>query len=64
VKYEMISPEDVELFRYADDPQTALTILKEGLTRYYLEREAPLPEEEQKVPAIAKSRIEGSPTRQ
>ena len=30
----MISPEDLDLFQYADDPQTAFEILKTGLTAY------------------------------
>jgi uncharacterized protein (TIGR00730 family) len=55
VKYGTISPEDLELFQFADDPQTALSILKEGLTRLYLHPERPLPEHEQETPAIAKS---------
>ena len=33
VKYGMISPEDLNLFQFADDPATAFEILKEGLTR-------------------------------
>ena len=32
VKYGMISPEDLNLFQFADDPQTAFEILKTGLT--------------------------------
>jgi uncharacterized protein (TIGR00730 family) len=55
VKYGTISAEDLQLFQYADDPQTALEILKEGLTRLYLRPEEPLPEQEQEIPAIAKS---------
>lgn len=57
VRYGMISPEDLNLFQYADDPETALNILKEGLTRYYLQPEQPLPERELETPAIAKSRV-------
>ncbi len=55
LKYETISKEDLDLFQYADEPQTALEILKEGLTRLYLRPEKPLPEHEQQTPAIAKS---------
>ncbi len=55
VKYETISPEDLDLFEYADDPQTAFQILKDGLTELYLEPREPLPEHEQETPAIAKS---------
>jgi uncharacterized protein (TIGR00730 family) len=50
LKYGMISPEDLGLFRYADDPDTALEILKEGLMMYALQAETP------ETPAIAKSR--------
>src|SRR5579871_6350084 len=34
VKYGMISPEDLDLFHYADDPASAFELLKEGLTKY------------------------------
>ncbi|MGH9664567.1 MAG: LOG family protein, partial [Bryobacteraceae bacterium] len=55
VKYGTISESDVHLFHWADDPQTALGILQESLTRHYL-----IPEAEhagEQAPAIAKSRI-------
>jgi uncharacterized protein (TIGR00730 family) len=55
VRYGTISQEDLDLFQYADDPETALAILKEGLTKYYLKPEQPLPDEERETPAIAKS---------
>jgi uncharacterized protein (TIGR00730 family) len=57
VRYGMISPSDLDLFQYADDPETAFRILREGLTRHYLQPEAPLPEPELETPAIAKSRV-------
>ncbi len=57
VRHGMISPSDLDLFQYADDPETAFRILQEGLTRYYLQPEAPLPEPELETPAIAKSRV-------
>ncbi|MCC6369253.1 MAG: TIGR00730 family Rossman fold protein [Bryobacterales bacterium] len=57
VKYGMISKEDLNLFQYADDPDTALRLLVDGLTRYYLHPKEPLPEFEQMIPAIAKSRV-------
>lgn len=57
VRYGMISPQDLNLFQYADDPETAFQILKDGLTRYYLQPEQPLPEPELETPAIAKSRV-------
>ena len=43
VRYQTISAADLELFRFADDPDTALRILQEGLTKYYLQPEVPLP---------------------
>ncbi len=55
VKYGTISKEDLSLFQFADDPQSALEILKEGLTRLYLEPEQP--QHEKETPAIAKSVI-------
>lgn len=56
-KYGMISERDLELFQYADDPDSALEILKDGLTRYYLKPEEELPPPERETPAIAKSRV-------
>jgi len=53
VKYGTIAPEDLKLFEYADDPKSALEILKEGLTRLYLDPEQP--QHEKETPAIAKS---------
>jgi len=50
VKHGMISPEDTDLFQYADDPVTAFELLKAGLTAYALQPETP------ETPAIAKSR--------
>ncbi|MBI4458894.1 MAG: lysine decarboxylase, partial [Acidobacteria bacterium] len=43
-RYETISESDLALFQYADDPETAFRILQEGLTKYYLRPEVPLPE--------------------
>ena len=57
VRHGTISASDLKLFQYADDPETALRLLQEGLTKYYLRPEEPLPEQEQEHPAIAKSRI-------
>jgi uncharacterized protein (TIGR00730 family) len=34
VKYEMIAPEDLSLFEFADDPVTAFELLKNGLLQY------------------------------
>jgi uncharacterized protein (TIGR00730 family) len=49
VKHGMISPEDLELFHYADDPETAFELLKTGLMQYALQPETP------ELPAISKS---------
>jgi hypothetical protein len=48
VKYEMIAEEDLDLFQFADDPESAFAILKEGLLQY-AQPETP------ETPAIAKS---------
>ncbi len=50
LKYGMISPEDMSLFQYADDPATAFEILKSGLLTYALQTDTP------ESPAISKSR--------
>jgi len=50
VKYGMISEEDLSLFEFADDVETAFKLLETGLTKYYLE-----PDKE--LPAIARSRV-------
>jgi uncharacterized protein (TIGR00730 family) len=56
VRHGMIAERDLELFQHADDPETALRLLKEGLTKFYLQPAEPLPAQEQETPAIAKSR--------
>ena len=55
-KYGMIAESDLELFQYADDPETALRLLQDSLTVHHLEPETPL-EPAQEPPAIAKSRV-------
>jgi uncharacterized protein (TIGR00730 family) len=50
LRYDMISAEDLRLFEFADDVDTAFRLLESGLTKYYLE-----PDKE--IPAIAKSRV-------
>jgi uncharacterized protein (TIGR00730 family) len=50
LKYGMISPEDLNLFQFADDPQTAFELLKNGLTVYAAQQDAP------ETPAMSKSR--------
>ena len=57
VEFGTISPEDLLLINEADTPQAALDVLKDGLTKYYLQPEAPLPEPPQATPSLAKSRI-------
>jgi uncharacterized protein (TIGR00730 family) len=56
VKYGMISPDDMKLFRFADTPADALSFLQAGLTKYYLEPETGLPRAAEEAPEIAKSR--------
>jgi uncharacterized protein (TIGR00730 family) len=55
VKYEMISPEDMDLFHYADDPKQAFEILKAGLLAHALQPETP------ETPSISKSRNPQAP---
>jgi uncharacterized protein (TIGR00730 family) len=50
VKYGMISPEDLNLFQYADDPQSAFEILKSSLMTYAMQPDTP------ETPAISRSR--------
>src|SRR6266446_761569 len=50
VRYGMIAPEDVNLFEFADDVDTAFGLLESGLTKHYVEPE-------QELPGIAKSRV-------
>ena len=49
VKYGMISPSDLDLFSFADDTDTAMNLLQEGLKKHYLDADGELP-------AIARSR--------
>ena len=56
-EYGTISPEDLGLFQHANDPATALDILKEKLTEYYLQPEVPAPAPEGQTPSLPKSRI-------
>jgi uncharacterized protein (TIGR00730 family) len=49
VKYEMIAPEDLQLFQFADDPATAFELLKTGLSEHAAQADTP------ETPAIAKS---------
>lgn len=56
VKYGTIAEADLNLFRFADTTQEALAILKDGLTRYYLEPESALHRPSEEAPEIARSR--------
>jgi hypothetical protein len=54
-----ISPRDIDLFQYADTPEEAFNILKDGLTRNHLAQERPPSEGEDENafrPEIAKTR--------
>jgi len=57
VRHGTIDESDLRLFQYADDPESALAILQEQLTKYFLEPEKPLPEPVPETPQIAKSRV-------
>jgi len=50
-KYGLISPEDLHIFQFADDVDTAFNILRNGLTRLYLTPE----EESEMTPGIART---------
>jgi len=55
VRHGTISPEDLNLFEFADDTVTALRILQEGLMKHHFQ-----PEDE--MPAIARSRDPNPPS--
>ncbi|SPE31900.1 conserved hypothetical protein [Candidatus Sulfopaludibacter sp. SbA3] len=50
VKHGVISPQDLNLFQFADDPDAAFAILKEGLLTYAMHPEI------QETPALSSSR--------
>jgi uncharacterized protein (TIGR00730 family) len=50
VRHGMIAAEDLNLFQFADDVETAFQELKAGMTKYYLQ-------DDQEVPGIAKSQV-------
>jgi len=56
VKHGVISPQDLNLFRFADSPDATLHILTEDLTRYYLEPESALQRPIEEAPEIARTR--------
>jgi uncharacterized protein (TIGR00730 family) len=53
VRYGMIAEEDLELFQFADDVDTAFRLLQAGLTKHYIDPDKEEPPKEE--PAIAKS---------
>ncbi|MDZ4799699.1 MAG: TIGR00730 family Rossman fold protein [Bryobacteraceae bacterium] len=56
VEFGTISAEDLQLFQSADDPQTALRLLQEGLTELNLEV-PPVAEDPEGHPSLNKSRV-------
>jgi predicted Rossmann-fold nucleotide-binding protein len=56
-KHGMISESDLDLFQYADSPDHAFEILRDGLTNLYLKAEKAIPAKRERAPAIAKTRI-------
>lgn len=57
VRHGVISPEDLDLFSWADDPETAMGFLKDGLTEHYLTKPGAPGEVVEESPAIAQSRV-------
>jgi uncharacterized protein (TIGR00730 family) len=57
VRHGMIDKDDLNLFQYADDPQTAFALLRDGLVQYHVTPETP------ETPAIAKTTDPGSTSR-
>jgi uncharacterized protein (TIGR00730 family) len=51
-----ISPGDLELFQFADTPEDAFTLVRDGLIHNYLEKEALRAEAEMEIPEIAHTR--------
>jgi len=56
IKHGVIAEDDMSLFRFADSAEAALSILKQGLTAYYLEPEKVLTHPSEEVPEIARTR--------
>jgi hypothetical protein len=50
VRHGMIAEKDLELFSFADDVETAISLLEAGLTKHYIKPDT-------QVPEIAKSRV-------
>jgi uncharacterized protein (TIGR00730 family) len=56
VRHGVIAEADMSLFRFADSPAEALSVLKEGLTEYYLEPESAIAGLAEETPEIAHTR--------
>ncbi len=56
VRYGMIAPSDLELFRFVDTPDEAFQLLKDDLEHYYLQPEREHPGAVEEAPEIARSR--------
>jgi len=56
IKHGVISASDLDLFRFADTPEAAVDILRQGLTQYYLDPESVLPHPAEEAPEIARTR--------
>ena len=52
VRMGTIGRADLDLFQYADSPEAGLTLLQDGLTRYYLAPNAPYREDVEEAPEI------------
>jgi predicted Rossmann-fold nucleotide-binding protein len=50
VRHGMIAEKDLELFSFADDVESAFSLLEDGLTKHYIKPDT-------QVPEIAKSRV-------
>lgn len=59
VKHGVISESDLSLFEYADTPEQAFDVLRDGLIEHYLKPEKPIsgPTKGEQAPSIAKTRI-------
>src|SRR5882724_3620207 len=55
IEFGAVSPEDHELYRFVDSPEEAFNTLRDGLTKYHLQRPSPQAEAraEQEGPEIA-----------
>jgi len=55
IEFGAVSPEDRDLYRFVDSPEEAFNTLREGLTKYHLQRPSPQAEAraEQEGPEIA-----------